>query len=70
MVAEQRTSAALLESPVQEQVAPAELWPSPGQAARTTEPKAQQAVSCVGLVLTFGGELQPHVYRLPLANRW
>ena len=65
-MAEQRTSVALLESRAQEQVSSAELWWSLVRAARTIEPKAQAAVSCANLVLTFGGESQPHVYRL----RW
>ena len=55
MVAKQRTSVALLEVRAQEQVAPAELWLSLVRAEQTIAPKAQQAVSCAGLVLTFGG---------------
>ena len=65
-MAERRTSIALLEGRAQEQVAPAELWLSLVRAARAIEPKAQQAVSCAGLVLAFGGEPQTHVCRL----RW
>ena len=65
-MAEQKTSAALLEGPVQEQVAPAELCWLLARAACTIEPKAQATASCAGLVLTFGEEPQPHVYRL----RW
>ncbi len=64
MVAEQRISVALLADPGQ--VAPAELWLSLVRVARTIKTKAQQAVSCAGLILAFGGEPEPHACRF----RW